>query len=94
MKDIEQIITRQEEEFYKTFGLTVRTDDFYRNMYYSLKGKDILDWHLSSIKEILEGVKQKISKLKNIDTMTDYDVGYNDCKSDTINHLEEIIKKL
>lgn len=51
----EEIIKRQEEEFNKRFGVDKTTD------YWKGFANEILHWHSSSIKEILEVVKRCVS---------------------------------
>ena len=99
MENLEQIIARQE----KTFQDLKLNDTWYcggNQDNVEILKEETWNWHRSSIKEILEGVVQ-IEKLRMIKFELDerkwqdhQDIGFNQAKSDTINYLEEIIKKL
>jgi len=92
--DIEQIIARQEEKLDKI--CTGKSG----NMTWAIENKQIKDWHSSSIKEILEGVveREKRDMIITPDQKEDFTEeemdAYNQAKSDTITHLESLIKKL
>lgn len=102
--NLEQIIARQEEEFDKKFGdygtyNEKHLDALQSEVKFRLK---IKDWHSSSIKEILEGVKQELEKLRE-DYNEEHICRFNDkpqkcdcygeCLTNIINKLKVIIKK-
>lgn len=59
--------TKLREDFDKTFGLTVRLDDAYRNMHYSVKSKEIADYWLKIVSDAyLSGVREEQQRIKEI----------------------------
>lgn len=104
--NLEQIIARQEKEFKKRFVIKCSDGELMADFKDGkiLKPKQILDFHRSSIKEILEGLKQReqemLDKTIELQNTKDNEVWRLSvensiiAKRDTINHLEEIIKKL
>lgn len=60
------------------------------------KSKDIKDWHTASIKEILKGVKEFVrnNKPKYPPNSEREELAQEQIISDTITHLESLIKQL
>jgi len=87
---LEQIIKKQEEEIRKRAYKSHILGDVD-----SVSIETALEMHSSSIKEILEGVKQfTLGQTYNSAKPNKEERTWNEAKSDTINYLEDIIKKL
>lgn len=91
MTNIKQIIARQEELAKQKFEI-----DWDGKPCFTIK--DIMEFNSSSIKEILEGVKKFMEDNKRLENNPEGYDGIQDTYvidvDDTINYLEEIIKKL
>ena len=98
---INTIIEEQKKEFYKKCDLREEKGGFTylyeRDDHYSQEA--ILNWHIKSIKQILEAEVERLKGIRNTrvhccqsDEVTQCE--YDECLDDQITHLTNIIKEI